>query len=78
MHVAACFCLVSLIDFQEHEEHAKRVPYGHGVSTMRTDTHRANSPTINSRLVCKDPKKFQAQKFIETEKNQKHLEVCQY
>ena len=35
MHVAACFRFVSPIDFQqqeEEEEHAKRVPDGHGRS----------------------------------------------
>ena len=33
MHVAACFCLVSLLKFQEEEEEdAKRGPDGHGRS----------------------------------------------
>ena len=31
MHVAGCFCLVFLLDFQQQEQQqAKRVPDGHG------------------------------------------------
>ena len=32
MHVAACFRLVSLLDFQEQQQHATRVPDGRGRS----------------------------------------------
>ena len=32
MHVAACFRLVSPLDFQEEQQDAKRVPDGHGRS----------------------------------------------
>ena len=56
MHVAACFRLVSPLDFQEQEqEHAKRVPDGHGRSFGSWPWQKLKIKEIQTGSVCLAP-----------------------